>query len=85
MSARLNLTDEQKAKVRPILEDEVKQIMALRANTSLPPADRQAKVREIRQSTRQQIDQILTPEQKARRRENARQRREERREGPPQP
>ena len=69
MSERLNLTQDQREKIRPLLEDEVKQMKALRDDASLSQADRRAKVREIRQATRQQIDQILTPEQKAKRNE----------------
>jgi protein CpxP len=65
MSQRLNLTEDQKGKIRPILENEDKQIKAVRDDTSLSQPDRRAKLREIRQATRQQTNQILTPEQKA--------------------
>ena len=78
MSERLNLTDEQKEKLRPILQDEFKQLKALRADNSLSQDARRAKAREIRRSTRQQIGQILTPEQKEKmkeRRRNARRQR----------
>jgi len=81
MSENLNLTEEQKAKIRPILEDEAEQLKALRADTSLSPEQSRAKARESRSSTRSQIDQILTPEQKGKRTEmqrKARERREER-------
>jgi protein CpxP len=85
MSERLNLTDEQKEKIRPLLQDEEKQLQALRADTSLSPEQRREKRRQINQATRKQIGEILTPEQKEKWRENARQRRQERREAPPQP
>jgi Spy/CpxP family protein refolding chaperone len=78
MSENLNLTDEQKTKLRPLLEDEVKQMNAVRDDTSLSLPGRRAKIREIRQSTRKQIDGVLTPEQRAKRdqmQEKARERR----------
>jgi Spy/CpxP family protein refolding chaperone len=64
MSERLNLTEEQKAKIRPILQERNKQLEDLRANSSLPQGEARAKATEIRKSARQQIDQILTPEQR---------------------
>ncbi len=70
MTQNLSLSDEQREKIRPILLDQVQQMRALRDDTSLSPQDRRAKVRTIRRATRQKVDQILTPEQKAKRREN---------------
>jgi Spy/CpxP family protein refolding chaperone len=64
MGKRLNLTEEQKAKIRPILQDRNKQLRDLRAKSSLPQGEARAKAAEIRKSARQQIDQILTPEQR---------------------
>lgn len=64
MSKSLNLTDDQVAKIRPILQERNKQLKDLRANSSLPQGEARAKAREIRKSARQQIDQILTPEQR---------------------
>jgi Spy/CpxP family protein refolding chaperone len=87
MSRRLNLTDEQKAKIRPILQDEQKQMKALREDASLSPDQRRQQGREIRTSARKQIDEILTPEQKEKRKEmwqKARKGRGPRGEQPPQ-
>jgi Spy/CpxP family protein refolding chaperone len=64
MAARLDLTEEQKAKIRPILQERNKQLDDLRANFSLPQGEARAKAREIRKSARHQINQILTPEQR---------------------
>jgi Spy/CpxP family protein refolding chaperone len=64
LSKRLNLTEEQKAKIRPILQARNKQLKDLRADSSLPQGEARAKAREIRKSARLQIDQILTPEQR---------------------
>jgi Spy/CpxP family protein refolding chaperone len=64
MGVRLNLTEEQKVKIRPILQNRNQQLEDLRAKSSLPQGMARAKAREIRRSARQQIDQILTPEQR---------------------
>jgi ribosome recycling factor len=64
MSARLSLTEEQQARIRPILQDRNKQLDDLRAQSSLPQGEARAKAAEIRKSARQQINQILTPEQR---------------------
>jgi Spy/CpxP family protein refolding chaperone len=64
MGERLNLTDDQKARIRPILQNRNKQLEDLRAKSSLPQGYARAKAAEIRRSARQQIDQVLTPEQR---------------------
>jgi Spy/CpxP family protein refolding chaperone len=64
MRETLNLTDEQVAKIRPILQTRNKQLEDLRAESSLPQGEARAKAREIRKAARQQINQILTPEQR---------------------
>jgi Spy/CpxP family protein refolding chaperone len=64
MGKRLNLTDEQKARIRPILQERNRQLKDLRAKSSLPQGEARARATEIRKSARQQIDQILTPEQR---------------------
>ena len=64
MGERLNLTDDQVARIRPILQNRNKQLEDLRAKSSLPQGYARAKATEVRRSSRQQIDQILTPEQK---------------------
>jgi Spy/CpxP family protein refolding chaperone len=64
MRETLNLTDDQVAKIRPILQTRNKQLEDLRAESSLPQGEARAKAREIRKAARQQINQILTPEQR---------------------
>jgi Spy/CpxP family protein refolding chaperone len=64
MSERLSLREEQKAKIRRILQERNKQLEDLRAKSSLPQGEARAKATEIRRSARQQIDQVLTPEQR---------------------
>ena len=67
MSQTLNLTDDQVARIRPILQIRNKQLKDLRANSSLPQGEARTKATAIHKSARQQIDQILTPEQKEKR------------------
>ncbi len=61
--ARLNLTSDQKAKIQPILQSQHQQVQAVRQDSSLTPEQKQAKIRDIRKTTRTQIDALLTPDQ----------------------
>jgi len=63
LSAQLKLTDDQKAKIRPILEDEHKQFLALRQDSSLAPRERRARTQEIRARTFDRMQPILTQDQ----------------------
>jgi protein CpxP len=65
MSERLGLTDEQKQKIQPIVETEIKGMLAARDNETLSQEQRIEKMKAIRQTSRGEIDKILTPEQKA--------------------
>ncbi len=65
LSDKLELTDAQKSKIQPLLEDEHKQLTALRENTSLSREERQAKFKQIHTSTYDQINPILTEQQQA--------------------
>jgi protein CpxP len=64
LSKQLDLTDDQKTKVRAIFEDEMKQRQGLREDSSLSREDRMEKMRVINQSTREQTEKILTDDQK---------------------
>ena len=64
MTQMLNLTKDQQEKIRPIFEDQFKQMQVLRQDTSLTPEQRRAKAQEMRKSVHAQISQILTPEQR---------------------
>jgi Spy/CpxP family protein refolding chaperone len=66
MSQTLNLTEDQVAKIRPILQIRNKQLKDLRANSSLPQGYARTKATAIRKSARRQIDLILTPAQRER-------------------
>lgn len=63
LARQLSLTDEQKDKIKPILEDSRQKRIALGKDTSLTPADRQAKVKEILADQTAKFKEILTPEQ----------------------
>ena len=63
LAQMLNLTDDQKAKVKPILEDTTAQSDALRKDTSLSQQERFAKLRELHEKSMAQIRGFLTPEQ----------------------
>lgn len=65
LTEKLNLTEDQQAKVKPILEDQSKQMKAIHDDASLAPADRQAKMKEIHESSIEKMNAILTPDQQA--------------------
>ena len=59
----LNLTDEQKTKLRPIIADENQQMEALRNDNSMSQAQKIDKANQIRAQASPKIKAILTPEQ----------------------
>jgi protein CpxP len=63
LAKQLNLTDDQKAKVKPILEARDKKIGELREDTSLSPEERRAKMQSLREEITAQMKAVLTPEQ----------------------
>jgi Spy/CpxP family protein refolding chaperone len=64
LSEQVNLTDDQKAKILPLLQAQADQLKALHDDTSLSDDEKHEKMRDIMQSTRKQIGDLLTPEQK---------------------
>jgi periplasmic protein CpxP/Spy len=63
LSKRLNLTDDQQAKVKPILEDQQKQMQQLWSDNSLSRQDRFSKMRDIRENSDSQIKNVLNEDQ----------------------
>jgi protein CpxP len=63
LGKELNLTDDQKAKVKPILDEQTKQMHATQEDTSLTQEQKRDKMKQIHQTTHSQINEILTPEQ----------------------
>jgi protein CpxP len=61
--AKLNLTDEQRAKIQPILKASREQAHAVRNDSTLTPEQKHAKMRDIHQGTMTQMNSLLTPEQ----------------------
>jgi periplasmic protein CpxP/Spy len=59
----LNLTDEQKTKLRPIVADENQQLDAVRNDASMSPEQKVQKANQIREVATPKIKAILTPEQ----------------------
>ena len=65
LTEKLNLTDDQKAKVKPILESQAQQMKAVHEDASLSQEQRKSKMKAIHESTHDQINAVLTPEQQA--------------------
>jgi Spy/CpxP family protein refolding chaperone len=63
LSEKLNLTDEQKTAIKPILVGQAEDIKAVRQDNALSPEQKQTKIQEIREKGREKINAILTPEQ----------------------
>ena len=63
MSKELNLTDDQKTKIKPILEEQTKQMQDARQSTSTSDQDRRAEMKQIHENTMSQIRPILNSDQ----------------------
>jgi Spy/CpxP family protein refolding chaperone len=63
ISSELNLTDDQKQQLKPMLQSEAQQLKAVKDDASLTPEQKQAKAKEIHQGFKSQIGGVLTPEQ----------------------
>ncbi len=92
MKHHLNLTDDQTAQLKTVLEGERAKMEALRSNTSLTPQDRRAQMMAIHQDGDSKIHAFLTPDQKtkfdemeARQREHMQEGRRGGPDGPPPP
>ena len=87
LTRRLNLTEDQQDKIKPILKNQHKQMMSLREDTSLTRDEKRSKFMEIRKNAMQQIQANLTPDQLAKfqqmeqRREQRMKARQEKQEG----
>ena len=60
---RLSLTDDQKAKIKPLIEEEVKKFEEVQQDRNLPPDERRKKFMEAREATMAKLKPLLTPEQ----------------------
>jgi periplasmic protein CpxP/Spy len=64
LATELNLSDDQKSQLKPILEEEGSQMKALRDDSSLSRRDRMQKMQTILADSRSKMDPILNDEQK---------------------
>ena len=60
----LGLSDAQKAQIKTIMQSAQQQAKAIKADTSLTPEAKKAKMQELGKSARQQSLAVLTPEQR---------------------
>ena len=63
MTKQLNLTEEQQQQIKPILENEQKEMQAVRQDSSLSKGDRMSKMQQLRQDTSTQIKPVLNQDQ----------------------
>jgi periplasmic protein CpxP/Spy len=63
MTTQLSLTDEQKPKVKKVLEDQLKKMQELRNDTSLDQDGRREKMKTIRTDVEKKMKEILKPDQ----------------------
>jgi septal ring factor EnvC (AmiA/AmiB activator) len=63
LSTKLSLSDDQQAKLKPILEDQRKQMEQIHADASLSREDRFSKMQELRQNADTQIKSVLNEDQ----------------------
>lgn len=64
LAGQLNLTDDQKTQIKPILENEASQMKAVREDSSLSREDRMQKMQTIMADSRSKISPILNDDQK---------------------
>jgi periplasmic protein CpxP/Spy len=63
LNKKLKLSDDQQAKLKPILEDQRKQMEAVHNDSSLSREDRFSKMQDLRQSSDTQIKSVLNEDQ----------------------
>lgn len=63
ISSELNLSDDQKQQLKPVLQSEAQQLKAVKDDASLSPDQKQSKAQEIHQGAKSQMATILTPDQ----------------------
>src|SRR5947209_20593078 len=63
MSTALGLTADQKSQVQDIMKEQMSQARAVRQDSSLSDDQKQAKMKELHESTHSKINAVLTPDQ----------------------
>lgn len=64
LTARLNLTADQQAQIKPILTDRAQQMQTLRSDTTLAPQDKMAKMKSLHAESDAKIEAVLNDQQK---------------------
>ncbi len=64
LTRRLNLTDDQRAQIKPILEERQQKMMAILQNQSLTQGDARAQMRALHEDTHSRIMAVLNDQQK---------------------
>ena len=64
LGKKLNLSDQQVAQIKPVLEDRVQQMQTLRSDSTLSQQDRRSKARRIMQDSNTKIEAVLNDTQK---------------------
>ena len=64
LGKKLNLSSDQVAQIKPVLEDRAQQMQALRADTTLSQQDRRAKAHQIMDDSKNKIEAVLNDTQK---------------------
>jgi protein CpxP len=65
IAKQLNLTDDQKPKVKTVLDEQMQKQRDLRTDSTLSADDKKTKLKELRDGTDAKLKEILTPEQYA--------------------
>ena len=83
MLANLNLTDDQKVQIKQIHEGMRSKAEAVKNDSSLSADQKEAKIRDLRRDTHEQVKKVLTPEQRKQFEENMREHRDSKQQQPP--
>jgi Spy/CpxP family protein refolding chaperone len=63
MTTQLNLTPDEQAKIKPIIENQIQQMNTLRQDTTLTPAQRRSEMMALRQQIMTNMQSVLTSDQ----------------------
>jgi Spy/CpxP family protein refolding chaperone len=64
LTKALNLTDDQKSQIKPILEERQQKLESIHSDSSLSPEDRRSKMRSLIEDSNTKLRAVLTDEQK---------------------
>ena len=78
LSKELDLTQEQRENIRPVIEEQMKQMRALREDSSLTQEQRREKAMAAMKETHEKVEAILNPEQREKLKQHMQQMRDQR-------